>query len=54
MLLIVTVGRIVKPKGETVAVPSSSTDMTVRQIAPTIDATDFAIAKKLHLPRGFG
>jgi ferredoxin len=41
-----------EPKGDAVALPSISTDMAIRQIAPQLDATGFALAKELHLPRG--
>jgi ferredoxin len=54
MVAIVAVGWILEPKGDAVAVPSLSTDMTIRQIAPQIGTTGFAMAKELDLPRSVG
>ena len=39
-----------KPKSDEVAVPSFSTEQTIRQIAPKIGTTGFAMAKELQLP----
>jgi NAD-dependent dihydropyrimidine dehydrogenase PreA subunit len=51
MVAIVAVGWYLEPKGDEVKVPSFSTDQTIRQIAPQIGTTGFAMAKELHLPR---
>jgi ferredoxin len=51
MLLIVAVGWFLEPRSDAEAVPSFSTSMTIRQIAPKLDTTGFALAKELHLPR---
>ena len=48
---IVTTGWILEPKGDAVDVPSFSTNMTIRQIAPKIGTTGFAMAKEIGLPR---
>jgi len=48
---IVAAGWILEPKGDAVTVPSFSTDMTIRQIAPKIGTTGFAMAKEFNLPR---
>ena len=50
MITIVGVGWILEPKGDPVAAPSFTTDLTIRQIAPQIDTTGFALAKELELP----
>jgi ferredoxin len=51
MVAIVAVGWYLEPRGDEVKVPSFSTDQTIRQIAPKIGTTGFAMAKELHLPR---
>jgi Pyruvate/2-oxoacid:ferredoxin oxidoreductase delta subunit len=51
MVSIVGVGWYLEPKGDSVSVPSFSPDLTIRQIAPKIGTTGFAMAKELHLPR---
>jgi Pyruvate/2-oxoacid:ferredoxin oxidoreductase delta subunit len=51
MVAIVGVGWWLEPKGDDVELPSFSTNQTIRQIAPEIGATGFAVAKELHLPR---
>jgi ferredoxin len=51
MVAIVGVGWVLEPKGDDIKVPSFSTDQTIRQIAPKIGTTGFAMAKELHLPR---
>jgi ferredoxin len=51
MVAIVAVGWYLEPRGDEVKVPSFSTGQTIRQIAPKIGTTGFAMAKELHLPR---
>jgi polyferredoxin len=51
MVAIVAAGWILEPRGDAAAVPSFSTEMTIRQIAPKIGTTGFAMAKELELPR---
>ncbi len=51
MIAIVGIGWILEPQGDDVEVPSFSTDLTIRQIAPKIGTTGFAMAKELDLPR---
>jgi len=51
MVAIVAVGWILEPRGDAIAVPTVSTDMTIRQIAPQIGTTGFAMAKELNLAR---
>jgi ferredoxin len=51
MIVIVGVGWVLEPKGDEIVVPSFSTDQTIRQIAPQIGTTGFAMAKELHLAR---
>jgi Pyruvate/2-oxoacid:ferredoxin oxidoreductase delta subunit len=54
MVAIVGIGWYLQPKGDDVKIPSFSTDQTIRQIAPKIGTTGFAMAKELHLPRNVG
>ena len=51
MIVIVGVGWALQPKDDAVTVPSFTTDLTIRHIAPQIGTTGFALAKELHLPR---
>ena len=51
MVALVGVGWMLEPKGDAVALPSFSTEMTIRQIAPQIGTTGFAMAKELNLKR---
>jgi ferredoxin len=51
MLILVGIGWVLEPKGGAAEAPSFSPDLTIRQIAPQIGATGFAMAKELHLPR---
>ncbi len=51
MIAVMGVGWFLEPKGDALAVPSFSTELTIRQIAPQIGTTGFAMAKELHLPR---
>ena len=51
MVVIVGVGWLREPSQESLAVSTFSPQMTIRQLAPKIGATGFAIAKELHLPR---
>lgn len=51
MAAILAAGWALEPKSDASAVPSFSTDQTIRQIAPQIGATGFALAKELHLPK---
>lgn len=51
MIAIVGIGWVLEPKGDAVTVPSFSPDLTIRQIAPQIGTTGFAMAKELHLSR---
>ena len=52
MIAIVSVGWVLEQQRGPAEVPSFSTDSTIRQIAPQIGTTGFAMAKELHLPRG--
>ena len=51
MLAMIGVGWYLEPKGDEIAVPSFSADQSIRQIAPEIGTTGFAMAKELHLSR---
>lgn len=51
-IAIVAVGWLLEPLAGAAAVPSFSTAMTIRQIAPEIGTTGFALAKELHLAPG--
>ncbi len=51
ILLLLVVGWIVQPEPQDAAVPAFTTEMTIRQIAPKLDTTGFAVAKEMHLPR---
>jgi ferredoxin len=48
---IIGVGWYLEPRADELAVPSFSTDQSIRQIAPEIGTTGFAMAKELHLSR---
>ncbi len=55
MLAIVAIGWLLEPKlsepgGDDIRGPSFTTKMTIRQIAPQLGATGFAVAKEMHLP----
>ena len=50
MLAIVAAGWAMESRGDAAAVPSLTTDMTIRAIAPKLGATGFAIAKEMNLP----
>lgn len=50
MVAIVAVGWALEPRGDA-ALPEMTTHMTIRQIAPELDTTGFAVAKEMHLPR---
>jgi ferredoxin len=46
-----TAGFLLEPEREDLASHSFTTDMTIQQIAPQLDATGAAMAKEMHLPR---
>ncbi len=50
MVALVGLGWMLEPRGE-VELPAMTTDMTIRDIAPELGTTGFAMAKEMHLPR---
>ena len=50
MLIIVVVGWLLEPRGDS-DLPQMTTAMTIRQVAPKLGSTGFAVAKEMHLPR---
>jgi ferredoxin len=50
MLIIIGFGIIVSPAGEPVDVATFSVDMSIRDIAPTLNVTGKALARELNLP----
>jgi ferredoxin len=48
---IVVVGWLLRPKTDPGNMPTLTTDMTIRQMAPKLGATGFALAREFNLPR---
>jgi ferredoxin len=48
--ILLAVGWVLEPRGGS-ELPEMTTAMTIRQIAPELDTTGFAVAKEMHLPR---